>query len=157
MMTVVNDAQFRALCQHVVGDAGLSADRRFADNTGRVKHGPALREILGRVFQGGSRAQWVDRLRNCGVPAGSVATVKEALASDLVAARRTVRQVRHASAGAYPVLRTPARLHDTTELSDQGAPLLGEHTRDVLQTVAGLDEAEIEALLDQNAAKSSSS
>jgi crotonobetainyl-CoA:carnitine CoA-transferase CaiB-like acyl-CoA transferase len=48
-------------------------------------------------------------------------------------------------------------LHDTTELSDQGAPLLGEHTRDVLQTVAGLDEAEIEALLDQNAAKSSSS
>jgi crotonobetainyl-CoA:carnitine CoA-transferase CaiB-like acyl-CoA transferase len=83
--------------------------------------------------------------------------VKEALASDLVAARRTVRQVRHASAGAYPVLRTPARLHDTTELSDQGAPLLGEHTRDVLQTVAGLDEAEIEALLDQNAAKSSSS
>ena len=47
----------------------------------------------------------------------------------------------------YHVLRTPARLHDTVPLCPTGAPVLGEHTRDVVSTLAGLSQPELDALM----------
>ena len=153
MVTVVNDAQFRALCQKVIGQPQLGSDPRFTDNSGRVMNGAELRRILGERFRTAPRATWVERLRSFGVPAGSVATVREALSSELVLARNSVRQVKHATAGSYPVLRTPAHLHETAPVSDRGAPLLGEHTREVLRHAAGLEDAEIDDLVAAGAAR----
>ncbi len=153
MITVVNDAQFRSLCSNVLAMPELVTDARFSDNSGRVKNGAALRDILGVAFSKAARAEWVVQLRKCGVPAGAVATVREALASDLVVARGSIRHVKSASVGPYPVLRTPARLHDTEAVADHGAPLLGEHTREVLRHTAGLEDAEIDALVAQGVAR----
>ena len=156
MLAVTKDAQFRALCSGVIGRPALAADPRFASNTARLANGPELRRILGELFLSGARAAWVERLRRVGVPAGAVADVREALASDLLKARGTVRRVRHRTAGSYPVLRSPPRLHATEDLPDMGAPLLGEHTREVLRDLGGLSGAEIEALISSGAAKAAS-
>ena len=153
MVTVVNDSQFRSLCQNVIEQPHLASDTRFADNSGRVRNGGELRDILGEHFRKANRSTWVALLRKFGVPAGSVATVRETLSSELVAAREAVRHVKHTTAGPYPVLRPPARFHETADVADHGAPLLGEHTRDVLRHTAGLDDTEIDALVAQGAAR----
>lgn len=156
MMTIVNDAQFRSLCSSVLANPSLATDPRFERNSARLANGPELRRILGEAFRTSTRADWVERLRRAGVPAGSIATVAEALRSEIVAARGTVREVEHSTVGRYPVLRAPARLHETEPLPARGAPLLGEHTREILRDVAGLSEAEIRALEVAGAARSAS-
>ncbi|MEZ5852827.1 MAG: CoA transferase [Hyphomicrobiaceae bacterium] len=156
MIAVITDAQFRKLCADVIGRPELSSDPRFALNADRLKNLPALKEVLGATFATGPRDGWVARLRKAGVPAGAVASVSEALDGELVAARGTVRQMSHATAGTYPALRTPARFHDTELPPAEGAPLLGEHTRAVLREVAGMSDAEITALESSGAAKSTS-
>jgi crotonobetainyl-CoA:carnitine CoA-transferase CaiB-like acyl-CoA transferase len=55
--------------------------------------------------------------------------------------------------GNYRVLRTPARLHGTEPVPPVGAPVLGEHTREVLGDLAGISGPDIDALIAAGAAK----
>ncbi|MEZ5855781.1 MAG: CoA transferase [Hyphomicrobiaceae bacterium] len=147
MMAVVTQGQFVKLCNDVVDRPQWLEDARFAKNPGRLANEAELRRLLNEIFAMRPRADWVAGLRKAGVPAGVVATIAEAFASDLVEARGAVREVRHRDVGAYRALKTPARLHDTQPLAAMGAPALGEHTREVLRDVAGMPEAEIDALI----------
>ncbi len=153
VMAVANDRQFRQLCSEIIGRPELARDARFATNPARVANGAELRSMLGEIFRGGLRDDWVEKLRRVGVAAGVVATVAEALASDYVAARGLVRRNNHSTVGAYPALRGVARLHDSAELPAQGAPVLGEHTREVLAEVGGLSPEAIAALIEAGIAK----
>jgi crotonobetainyl-CoA:carnitine CoA-transferase CaiB-like acyl-CoA transferase len=146
VMACITQAQFVALCNDVIDRPDLLADERFAKGAGRLANVAELGRILSDVFATAPRDHWISALRAAGVPAGAVATVAEALSSELVEARGAVREVVHRTAGGYRALTTPARLHDTQPLPPQGAPELGEHTRDVLATLGGLSETEIDEL-----------
>ena len=147
VLAAVTDSQFRKLCSDVIERPELADDERFNRNALRLENIDALGAILGEMFAKRPRAQWIERLRAAGVPAGVVATVAEALGSEMVAARGSVREVVHATAGPYRALRTPARLHGTAEVPAKGAPILGEDSREILREVAGMSTAEIDAAL----------
>jgi crotonobetainyl-CoA:carnitine CoA-transferase CaiB-like acyl-CoA transferase len=147
VMAITNDRQFSQLCAEIIGRPELARDARFATNPARVANGAELRTMLGQIFRAGRRDDWVARLRRVGVAAGAVATVAEALTSDYVAARGLARHLDHSSVGSYPALRGVARLHEAAEPPAVGAPLLGEHTREVLAEVAGLPPEAIAALI----------
>ena len=153
MMTVANQAQFVKLCREVIDRPGWLEDERFALNPARLTNVVELTKLLNEIFATRAREEWVRRLREAGVPAGVVASVAEALATDLVKARETVREVYHTEIGNYRVLRTPARLHGTAAVPPLGAPGLGEHTHEILRDLAGLSLSEINALVAAGAAK----
>lgn len=153
MVTIGNDAQYRRLCHDVVGRPELATDPRFVDNESRVAHTAEIRAVFGEIFRTKTRDTWVTELRAGGVPCGVVATVAEALDSDLARVRGSVQDVAHTAIGTYPAIMTPARLHDTEAVDLAGAPLLGEHTREVLRDVAGMEEAEVEALVEAGVAR----
>jgi crotonobetainyl-CoA:carnitine CoA-transferase CaiB-like acyl-CoA transferase len=153
MMTVANQAQFIKLCRDVIERSGWLEDERFALNPARLANVAELTRLLNEIFAMRPRQEWVTRLRKAGVPAGVVATVAEALASDLVTARETVREVHHTEIGNYRVLRTPARLHGTEPVPPIGAPVLGEHTREILGSLAGMSEFDIDAVIAAGAAR----
>ena len=153
VMTVTNDRHFRRLCEEIIGKPELADDPRFKNNGGRVANVEALHAMLAAIFRTGTRAHWVARLREAGLAAGAVATVAEALGGELVSARGLVRELAHTTAGSYPAMRGPARLHETEEVPAHGAALLGEHTREVLAEVAGLTAVEIDAMLRSGAAR----
>jgi crotonobetainyl-CoA:carnitine CoA-transferase CaiB-like acyl-CoA transferase len=152
MMTVATQAQFVKLCRDVIDRPEWLGQERFASTPARLANVVELTRLLNEIFATRPREEWVARLRKAGVPAGIVASVAEALATELVRARGTVREVRHSEAGAYRVLRAPARLHDSELLPPTGAPALGEHTREVLRSLAGMPEAEIDAIFAAGAA-----
>ncbi|MFY0613070.1 MAG: CoA transferase [Hyphomicrobiaceae bacterium] len=153
MVTIGNDVQYARLCNDVLGRPELARDPRFADNKSRVANTVEIRDVFSEVFRQKTRAEWISVLRAGGVPCGSVATVAEALDSTLVTTRGSVQPVTHSEMGSYPAIMTPARLHDTETVNLVGAPLLGEHTRDVLREVAGMDEVKIEALFEAGVAR----
>lgn len=153
VLACVTEAQFRSLCNNVIDRPDLLADERFARNPARLKNVVELRRTLNDIFGKSPRAYWIPRIRAAGVPSGAVATVEEALTSELVAARASVQEVIHTGVGPYRALKTPARLHDTDPVSTRGAPQLGEHTRTILQDMGDLSDADIDALIAGGAAR----
>ncbi len=156
MITIGNDRQFARLCRDVLGQAELAADDRFVDNRSRVANAPALTALLNAALAGQPCAHWVAVLRTAGIPVGAVATVAAALSSELVRARGIVRDVSHADLGRYPALMGPVRLAGSDRAAPRGAPLLGEHTRQVLVDLGNLAEQEVERLIEAGVARDAS-
>lgn len=151
-LTIGNNVQYRKLCEGI-DRVDLVDDPRFVTNDLRVANVNEIRATLEPIFLTRPRKNWVDELRSAGVPCGIVATVSEALESDLVKSRGTVQSVTHSEMGSYRAVMTPARFHDTDPPSLKGAPVLGEHTRDVLQDIGGFDVATVERLIQCGAAR----
>ena len=153
MLAVANDAQFARMCRDVLHRPELAEDARFRSNPQRVENAKALSGILAELFLTSTRDNWVSSLRQADVPSGVIATVAEAFSSDLVAARGSVRELAHSGVGSYRALMSPVQLGDTKANSPIGAPLLGEHTVEVLRDLAGLPEEDISRMVVAGTAK----
>ena len=101
---------------------------------------------IGPLLARHGTAHWVDALDRAGVPGGPVLTYPEALAQAQVAAREMVVEVEHPVIGPMRVLGTPAKMSATPPTIRRPAPLLGQHSREVLRE-AGHAEHEIDSLV----------
>jgi crotonobetainyl-CoA:carnitine CoA-transferase CaiB-like acyl-CoA transferase len=78
ILAVGNDAQWLACCR-ALGRQDLARDPRLLRNAGRVENRAGLVETLQETLRGRRAAEWLERLRAEGVPAGIVRRVSEAL------------------------------------------------------------------------------
>lgn len=131
----------------------LAEDRRFRTNAHRMEHLDALVEALKPLFAERASAEWLERLEEAGVPAGPVASIGEMLEHPQTLARRMVVEAEHSRLGPVPTLGTPVKLSGSAPPTPRrGAPLLGEHTREVLLEM-GWSVEEVEGLLASGAAR----
>ena len=84
------------------------------------------------------------------VPCGPILSMKELAEEPALRATGTVVEVDHPERGKYLTVGNPIKLSDSPA-DVQRAPLLGEHTDEVLRTVLGLDDKDIEAAREQGA------
>ncbi len=124
---------------------GIAGDPRFADNAKRMENRPALTEALGKVFAGRTTADWLQRLESAGVPAGPVLSIGEMHADAQTLARDMIVEAPHSRLGAVKTLGTPVKFSATPAGVRLGAPVLGEHTREVLGA-CGYSDDEIDGL-----------
>jgi formyl-CoA transferase len=85
------------------------------------------------------------------IPVGYLRTVEEAFNSPEVRERHRLSQIPHPTAGTVPNIESPLNLGMTPMIDPVAAPLLGQHTREVLRKKLGYDEARITALADVGA------
>ena len=78
------------------------------------------------------------------VPCGPVLSMKELAEEPSLRASGTVVEVDHPTRGSYLTVGNPIKLSDSPAEVER-APLLGEHTRDILQNVIGMTDQELEA------------
>jgi crotonobetainyl-CoA:carnitine CoA-transferase CaiB-like acyl-CoA transferase len=145
-----NQRTWLALVQ-AMGAPPLAADPRFADNAARMAHLDALAAALAPLFRRRTTAEWLAALDAAGVPAGPVLSIAEMLAHPQTLARDMVPAVEHTALGPVRSLGLPVKLSATPGAVRRGAPLLGEHTREVLAE-HGYPAAEIDALVASGAA-----
>jgi len=145
MLAVGNDDQFRRFCE-VAGLTALADDPRFATNPQRVAHRDALLPLLAPVLRTRTRDEWVQRLREAGVPCGAVRTIGEMMADPQLAARDMVSTVSHPIAGELRLVGDPVKLSGATRHRDRPAPALGEHTDAILTGELGLHAEEVKDL-----------
>jgi crotonobetainyl-CoA:carnitine CoA-transferase CaiB-like acyl-CoA transferase len=145
VVAVGNDEQWRRFCE-VIDARTLADDPRFVTNRERVANYDALRPLLVEHLTSRPRGAWVTALKAAGVPCGSVRDVAEVLQDAHLTAREMIETVEHAAAGAVRVLGVPVKLSDTPGGVRAAPPVLGQHTRQILQRECGLSEGEIEKL-----------
>jgi len=140
-----NQANWRRLVE-VLETPELAEDGRFLDNAARMKNLPALISLLSARLRTRTTADWMARLEAAGVPAGPVLSIGEMLKDPQVLARTMVVDVQHSRLGKMKTLGTPVKFSATPGSVNRGAPLLGEHTREILGEY-GYTNAEIEGLI----------
>ena len=136
----------------VVGRDELVGDPRFASNDSRMAHRAELVEELESALAERGTDEWVDALLEAGVPAGPIHDYAEVFADPHTRAREMEVTLEHPVEGTISALGVPVKLSDTPGAVRSAAPLLGEHTEEVLRE-AGLSEDEISALAAEVAAR----
>ncbi|MCC2597286.1 CoA transferase [Pusillimonas sp. MFBS29] len=145
IVAVGNDSQFRAYCQ-VIGRPGLSEDIRFSTNPNRVINRDILIPMLVDAMKTQARDHWLQALERAGVPAGPINTIDQVYDNPQVQARGMRLDLPHSAAGKAPVAASPLRFSDSPVNYRHAAPLLGEHTEQVLRERLGLSDDEIRQL-----------
>lgn len=130
-----------------VGMPGLARDPCFRTNADRRAHLELLVAVLAPRFATRTAGEWMDALTAAGVPVGPVAAVGEMLEHPQTHARGMVVEAEHTRLGRVRTLGTPVKLSGSTPPEPRrGAPLLGEHTREVMRE-AGFSAVEVEELI----------
>jgi crotonobetainyl-CoA:carnitine CoA-transferase CaiB-like acyl-CoA transferase len=129
----------------------LRDDPRFADNKQRMANLEALVDELTARFKRKPSATWLAALDAAGVPAGSVKTIEQMLADPQVRARDMVVDLDHPRAGATQAIGCPIKFSATPSSVERPAPMLGQHTSEVLGEF-GFSADEIGELLAAGAA-----
>lgn len=107
-------------------------DPRFASDAQRVAHRNALAAAIEAVTTTASCEHWLRRLDAAGIPCGPINSYAEAFADPQAAAREMAVTVEHPALGRLTTLGTPLKLSATPIDVRRRAPLLGEHTAQVL-------------------------
>ncbi len=124
----------------------LLCDLRFSTNKDRMKHREELREALQSRFRERTTEDWLERLDSAGVPAGPILSIPDMLHHPQTLERNMVTEVDHARLGKTQTLGSPVKFSETPGGVERAAPLLGQHTREVL-TESGMTGAEIDSLI----------
>jgi crotonobetainyl-CoA:carnitine CoA-transferase CaiB-like acyl-CoA transferase len=141
-----NDRLYRRLVVDVLERPDLMTDERFANRKVRSANKETLRGIIGQVFAGDLRENWMAKMKKVNVPVGYLRTVEEGFNAPEVRDRHRLSQIRHPTAGSVPNIESPLSMSLTPIVDPVAAPLLGQHTNDVLRKTLGYDDSHIAKL-----------
>jgi formyl-CoA transferase len=139
-----NDRTWERLCR-ALGREDLLARPEFATNADRLAHREDLQGIIEALTVERPRAHWQRLLEDAGVPCGPINTYADVFADPQVLAREMLQGVEHRIGGTIRQIGPPVKCSRTPARIRRAAPLLGEHTEEVLLE-AGYARAEIEAM-----------
>jgi len=145
IIAVGNNRQFRALCT-VLGRAELADDPRFVDVKDRNANREAIADLIAERIALEPRAHWLKVLPEAGVPCSNLNTIEQTFAEPQVEARGMKIETPHPVAGTVPGVANPIKFSDSELTYRRAAPMLGEHTDEVLGDWLGMDETRIEGL-----------
>jgi crotonobetainyl-CoA:carnitine CoA-transferase CaiB-like acyl-CoA transferase len=139
-----NDANWSRLVE-LLEMQELASDPRFAQSSGRIQNRIVLAQALAPEFRKRTSAEWLDILERAKIPAGPVLDVLQMQADPQTIARDMVVETTHSKLGPVKTLGTPVKFSGTPSGVRRGAPVLGEHTREVLRQ-HGFPDSEIDAM-----------
>jgi len=143
-VVVMNPDQYARFCA-LLGDDVLAADPRFATNEARLAHHDEMRARVEAALAGATTAEWVSRCVAAQVAAGPIYEFDEVFEDPQAKHLGLVAEVEQPGYGRARMLAFPVRASATPAAIRRPAPLLGEHTAEVLGEL-GLTRAEIERL-----------
>ena len=145
IIAVGNDRQFSKLCE-LIGAPEFAVDVRFALNENRVRHRESLIPLLQDILSTRTVDEWVAVLLPGGVPCGPINNLAQVFQHPQVRERGMQLGLDHACGGITPSIANPIKFSGTPIAYDKAPPILGQHTKQVLTTIGGISEAELESL-----------
>ncbi|MDR1276278.1 MAG: CoA transferase [Candidatus Accumulibacter sp.] len=142
-----NDRLWQRLCKEM-NCTELVADERFNSNGNRTNNAKELADILNKIFITKTIAEWMELLEAAGLPCAPINTVDKIVNDPQVKAREMIVEVEHPVAGRLKMPGVPVKLSLTPGAVGGPAPLLGEHTAEILKEFLGWDEQKTAAFFD---------
>ncbi len=141
---VVTSRMWDTLCA-AIDRTDLLSDPRFESGEARLEHGDELHEEIAKWTRERTKHEAMLELGNAGVPISAVLDTHDLFNDPHLASRDFIQTVEHPSEGPVDLMRWPPLMSES-EVPLAPAPLLGQHTDEVLSAELGLDEGEVAAL-----------
>jgi len=125
----------------------LAADARFAESSGRIQNRIVLAETLAVEIRKRTSAEWLAALEAAKIPAGPVLDVVQMQADPQTRAREMVVEAEHSTLGPVRTIGAPVKFSATPGGVRSGAPIFGEHTREVLREY-GFSDFDVERMVE---------
>jgi crotonobetainyl-CoA:carnitine CoA-transferase CaiB-like acyl-CoA transferase len=142
---VANNSLWERMCR-AIGREDLAKDPRFDSEAKRVTNRDVLIPALNAEFGKRPAAEWIARLDKAGVPAGRIKSVAEVCESEHLRVRGMFVRLAHPKAGAVTAMGVPIRLWDTPGGAQAAAPLLGQHTDEILTSLLKMPRTKVDKL-----------
>ena len=140
-----NDFLWEKYCQ-VIEREDLIHDPRFGTNALRTQNRDELLKILEPKMEEKTTQEWLDSLRKADFPACPIASIKDMVESPETKHRRMVVEVDQPGLKKLGIAGSPFHLSETPGEVYAPAPLLGEHSDEVLSRVLGYSQEDINKL-----------
>ena len=139
------DRDFSRLCE-VLGRKELREDARFATRAARDEHEEALVELVSEVLRTRKVKDWVAEFAAANLVAAPLYDFADVPTDPQVQSREIIGHLPHASGGTTPTVESPIRFSGIPRRKHVAAPLLGQHTDEVLGQVLGYSAEKIAQL-----------
>ena len=145
MVIIGNDQQFKRFCE-AAGLDGLDEDARFRTNEDRVRNADVLALKISAALAKRRVADWLLLFEKAHVASGPINDIAQVFKDPQVIARDMLVELDHPLAGKMPSIANPIKFSESAIRYERAPPTLGQHTREVIEEVLGLTEAEFGAL-----------
>ena len=142
-----NDRLWVKLC-NVLGRPDLVKDERFSDNGKRTNNVAELTPILNSIFVNKTIDEWLAVLEKAELPCAPINTVDRVLNDPQIKARDMIVELEHPVAGHQRMAGVPVKMSATPGEVNSSAPLLGQHTEEILKEMFGWDAAKTKQFFD---------
>ena len=142
-----SDKLWRTFCP-LVGLAQMVDDPRYVTNARRNANRMSLVAALQEAFLTRTYEEWEAVLLPAGIPMGAINTIDQVVDHAQVRTRGSLVESTHPVAGSIRMTGPPVRMSDTPGTVRTPAPLLGEHTEEILRDRLGITSEEVSRLKD---------
>ena len=143
--------KFFVLLSEAIGRPELPSDPRFANFEARREHKEELIAILDEIFARRPAAEWVEALRDKGVPTAPILHMAQALEAPHTLHRQLRAKTVHHLWGEIESPASPVRVGDPSEVTYRAAPRRGEHLQPIMTGLLGYSEERVDELMHQGA------
>jgi CoA:oxalate CoA-transferase len=145
IIAIGNDKLWEKFC-NLINRPELVSDERFRSNPKRTAHQKELKAILDAVFPLKTVDEWLQEIETAGIPCGPINTVDRVINDVQINHREMIVETEHPEAGKIKMAGIPVKLSETPGSVDSPAPMLGQHTEEILYELLHLTEQEIAEL-----------
>lgn len=142
---VVQEANWPIVAR-AIGDESLVTDERFATLAERRKNQGELWKMIADVAKNYTKTEFTAFCNEKNIPCGPVLSTEELMTDPHVLHREMIVKVEGHPQGDYYTVGMPVKLSDGNVDKITPAPMLGEHTEEVLRDVCGMSDAKIAEL-----------
>ncbi len=140
----VSEVEWQALAR-AIGHPEWLDDPRFSTPAARVRHTEDRLELTAQALKEKPSAEWIKRFDAAQVPCAPILSRADILTDPQIAANELIVEVEHPAVGVMRQPRPAARFDGASTKIRSAAPVLGEHTDQVLRD-AGFDASAIKRL-----------
>lgn len=141
-----NNKLWDSFCR-AIGTEALLEEAAYADNADRVRHHREIHRIVENWTRPQTVGAIVDFLLARNIPCAPIYTISDIVSDPhITGARNMFQEVTHPSAGRYTAVSSPIHMSGTPPRIESPAPLLGEHTEEVLTGILGYTRAQVDDL-----------
>jgi crotonobetainyl-CoA:carnitine CoA-transferase CaiB-like acyl-CoA transferase len=148
-IAVFTDEEWNSFC-NVMGNSPWTKESKYADLLNRLQNVEELDTKVGEWTATLEAREVMDKLQAAGVAAGVVQRAPDTLADPQLEFMGSIVELDHSVAGKRLYPAVPFKMSGASTFKSKQTPLLGEHTDEICRDLLGMNDSEIQKLLDED-------